>query len=110
MEIDFPGLLDDLKKDIRALARKTLTLKVKEAREAAEYIVDKCSLNLERWTKELAEGSMNRDDFDYHVKSQKDLLKLVALKQAGIAQLAIDDFKDEVFLIISRGILKAIGL
>ncbi|MEJ7780759.1 MAG: hypothetical protein WKF68_14345 [Daejeonella sp.] len=110
MKIDFAELIKDLKDDIMALARKTLTERIKEAQDDAEYILDFAKINLEKWTEELADGRLDRDDFEYHLKSQRDLLSLAALKQAGISKVRIDKFKEEVFIIITSGILKATGI
>ncbi len=110
MKIDFAEVLKDLKDDIMTLARKTLTERVKEAQEDAQYILDFTKMNLEKWAIELAEGRLSKDDFEYHVKSQRDLLSLVALKQVGISKVKIDKFKEDVFTIITTSILKAAGL
>jgi hypothetical protein len=54
--------------------------------------LEKTKIDLERWTKMLAEGRLTRDDFEWLVKGKKDLAKLDALKQEGLAQVALDRF------------------
>ncbi len=59
---------------------------------------------------ELADGSLSKDDFEYHVRSRRDLLSLVALKQAGISKVKTDKFRNDVFTIVTSGILEDAGL
>jgi hypothetical protein len=54
--------------------------------------LEKTKSDLERWTKMLAEGRLTRDDFEWLVKGKKDLAELNALKQEGLAQVALDRF------------------
>jgi hypothetical protein len=48
--------------------------------------------DLERWTKMLASGGLTRDDFEWLVVGKKDLAELAALKQKGLAKVALDRF------------------
>jgi hypothetical protein len=110
MKDEFSELLDKLKKDILALARKTVTERAREAQDDAEYLLDIMKLKLREWTVQLAEGSLSKDDFEYHVKSQKDLMSMFRLKQTGISKAKADKFREDVFVIITSGVLKFVGL
>jgi len=52
----------------------------------------KSQSDLERWIKMLASGDLTRDDFEWLIAGKKDLAELVALKQAGLARVALDRF------------------
>ena len=54
--------------------------------------LEKSKTDLERWTKMLAKGELTRDDFEWLVVGKKDLAELVALKQKGLAKVALDRF------------------
>ena len=110
MKIDFPELLEMLKSEILALAKRTLTDRVKEAHDDAEYILNFTRDNLENWTAALQKGTISREDFEYHIKSQKDLLTLVNLKRKGISKIRLDKFREDVFFIIISGVLEAAGI
>jgi hypothetical protein len=52
--------------------------------------------DLKRWTDMLAQGNLTKDDFEWLVAGKKDLAQLVALKQKGLAQVALDRFTNGV--------------
>ncbi len=54
--------------------------------------VEKSKADLERWIKMLAKGELTRDDFEWLIVGKRDLAELVALKQAGLAKVALDRF------------------
>ncbi len=54
--------------------------------------VEKSKADLERWAKMLAKGDLTRDDFEWLMVGKKDLAELVALKQKGLAKVALDRF------------------
>jgi hypothetical protein len=56
--------------------------------------------DLQNWTSELAQGTLSPDDFKFLVQGKKDLAALVALKQAGLAEAALDQFVNGVLNVI----------
>jgi hypothetical protein len=54
--------------------------------------VAKTKEDLQRWTKMLAEGGLTSDDFEWLVVGKRDLAQLTALKQQGLAKVALDRF------------------
>jgi hypothetical protein len=52
--------------------------------------------DLQRWTSMLAQGTLTPDDFQYLLQSKKDLAELVSLKQAGLAEAALEQFVNGV--------------
>lgn len=54
--------------------------------------IEKSKADLERWTKMLAKGELTQDDFEWLMVGKKDLAELVALKQSGLAKVALDRF------------------
>jgi hypothetical protein len=57
-----------------------------------ESFINKSKADLERWTKMLATGDLTADDFEWLIVGKKDLAELVALKQKGLAKVALDRF------------------
>jgi hypothetical protein len=68
----------------------------KDYRSAAikdgKTFLEKSKSDLERWSKMLASGDLTRDDFEWLLAGKKDLAELVALKQKGLAKVALDRF------------------
>lgn len=64
------------------------TAAVKDGRS----FIEKSKPDLERWTKMLAKKELTRDDFEWLMVGKRDLADLVALKQKGLAKVALDRF------------------
>ncbi len=64
----------------------------KEAIKDGKKFLEKSKADLERWSKMLANGNLTRDDFEWLLVGKKDLAELVALKQKGLAKVALDRF------------------
>ena len=55
---------------------------------------------LKRWTTLLAEEKINEEEFEWLVQSQKDLLVLKALYQAGVSKIALGHLKNKIIKIL----------
>ncbi|MFT4023744.1 MAG: hypothetical protein QM664_08175, partial [Flavihumibacter sp.] len=56
--------------------------------------------NLKRWTTLLMEERLTTADFEWLVLSQKDLAQMVALKQAGLSVIRIQQFRDSLLNLV----------
>jgi hypothetical protein len=54
--------------------------------------IENSGTDLKRWTEMLARGDLTRDDFEWLMVGKKDLAELFALKQKGLAKVALDRF------------------
>jgi hypothetical protein len=105
MAIDFKNVLETLKNGVKDLAEKNLKDFVASATADGHAIITELQDNLETWTQQLANGEITKDEFAFLVSGQKDLIKMIALKQAGLAQIAVDQFKNGVFDLITNTIV-----
>ena len=101
MPIDFAKALKALKNGIVDLAEKDLKDFVAAATQDGNTILNAMKDDLKRWTKLLATGDLTKNDFADLVLGQKDNLELVALKQAGLAEITVDQFKSDLFDLIT---------
>ena len=99
-QINFSDIFDKLKNDVANLAELTVKNYVKDAKKDAGNLLNALKAKLERWTLLLASGDLTTEDFELLVNSQKDLAEMEALKQAGLAAIRVDQFKDSVFNLI----------
>lgn len=99
-QINFADVFDKLKNDVANLAELTVKTYVKDAKKVAGNLLNALKTKLERWTLLLASGDLTTEDFELLVNSQKDLAEMEALKQAGLAAIRVDQFKDSVFNLI----------
>jgi len=63
---------------------------VKEATKDGKQFLDDLKDDLVRWTKLVEEKKLTKDEFKFLVNGQKDLAKMHALTQAGMAAVRID--------------------
>ena len=98
--VNFPDILNQLKTAIINLAQATLSNYVKSARKDAQALLNAMKDKLEKWTDLLASGALSTEDFEWLVYSQKDIVEMTALKEAGLAQIRIDQFRGSVINLI----------
>ena len=99
-EVDFQEMIGNLKEDIVTLAEVSLKRFANEAKADALQLVDSMRDKLVRWTALLASGDLTTEDFEWLVNSQKSLAEMHALKEAGLAAIRIDQFKNSVLNLI----------
>jgi hypothetical protein len=104
MQIDFGSVLNTLKTGIIKLAQTSLKDYVAQATQDGQAILDELKGNLQTWAQALADGKLSKEDFGDLLLGQKDLLEMVALKQAGLAVIQADQFKNDVMNLIKTTI------
>lgn len=91
---DFDEFLKTLKHDLGDLAHHFGDdVKTELINDGRSFAV-KSKRDLERWMKELVNGSLTKDDFEWLVKGKKDLAEMEALKQAGLTRARIDKYRN----------------
>lgn len=94
--IDFQQIINTLKNSIIKLAESTFKDYKSEAKADGLELLKAVKENLKTWTFELADGKLSKDDFEFLVLGQKELIEINALKQTGMALIKIDEFKTSV--------------
>ena len=93
---NFNEFWSELQKEIVEFADYSWkTYKASAIKDGKAFLL-KSKDDLRRWTDLLAEGSLTKDDFEWLVAGKKDVAELVALKQKGLAQVALDRFTNGV--------------
>ncbi len=94
--MDFDEILKQLKNSLIELFKDKYGELKKESKKDVEAFLKDSKENLERWTKLLKSGDLSLDDFEWLVKSQKDLLMMKALYKAGVSKISLGHFKNKV--------------
>ena len=94
-QLDFAVLFEQLKDQVVNLAGISLA-KYNEAKKGALLFLNEIKEKLARWTLLLADRQLTTDDFEWLVNSQKQLMEMHALSQAGLAAIRVDQFKNSV--------------
>ena len=102
MAIDFKNILETLKGGVKDLAESTLKDFIASATADGQAIIASLQDDLEKRTQELADKKITKEDFEFLVLGQKDLVEMIALKQAGIAEIQAEKFKNGVFDLITN--------
>ena len=90
----FDDFIEAVEEGVKELAKKTLKGFKDEATSDVKAFLEASQDDLKRWTKLLADGELSQDDFEWLVLGRKDVAELYALKQAGLAQIRLDRFKN----------------
>jgi hypothetical protein len=100
MAYNFDTVFNTLKSGITTLAETDLKNYVSSAEQDGQAILDQLKTDLETWAEQAAGGTLSGADFQDLLLGQKDELEMVALKDAGLADIAVDQFKADVLNII----------
>ena len=95
-QIDFNSVFETLKGKVSTLAQDTVKDYASQATLDGHNILNEMKTDLQTWLTQLASGDITADDLQWLVGSDKVLLEMVALKQAGIAQAELDNFKSGI--------------
>jgi TPP-dependent trihydroxycyclohexane-1,2-dione (THcHDO) dehydratase len=90
---DFQTLFDQLKKEVSNLAVSSVQQFKKEAEADGQNLLESLKQNLQTWTLELATGEISKEDFEFLVMGQKELIEMNILKQKGMALIDLDKLK-----------------
>lgn len=101
-DIDFQSLLKSLEVEISKLALNSFKKYKKEVIDDSMDFLDKIKANLKIWTQQLASGELSNDDYKFLMLGQKDLIKMNALKRAGITLIEGDRFKNNLLDIVIK--------
>lgn len=90
---DFQLLFDQLKKELSKIAITSVQQHKKEAESDALNLLENLKQNLQAWTFQLASGELSKEDFEFLVLGQKELVEMNILKQKGMALIKLDELK-----------------
>ena len=100
MAVNLTKVFNNLKTGIADLAEKDVKDYIAEATTDGQALLNELKADLANWTQELLNKQLSEDDFKDLVLGQKDEIEMVALKEAGIAEIKADQFKIDVINLI----------
>jgi|AntDeeMinimDraft_4_1070355.scaffolds.fasta_scaffold19856_1 hypothetical protein len=92
--MDFEELLKELKSELGQLIEENFSDFKDAAQEDVDEFIESSRTKLKRWTGLLAQGELDREEYSWLLKSQKDLFLMHALKKAGMEKLRLEKLKD----------------
>lgn len=107
--MDFEKLLQELKVTLVDLFGEKWGDLKNEAKKDIEQFLEESKEKLKRWTELLANGDITLEDYEWLIKSQKDLMVMQALHSAGVNKISLGHFKNKVIKTII-GVIKTVVL
>jgi len=92
----FENFYDELKTEVSGLAESTFKTCKATALTDCEACLQAMKGELERLTIKLSTGKLSQEEYVWIVGSMKDGIILNALKQQGITQVEMDNFKQSL--------------
>lgn len=106
---DFNDFLQDIKSGITTLAESSFNDFKDQVIVAGYEFINESEDDLKLWTAQLAAREIKVKDFEWQIKSKKDLAELIFQKQKGLAKANLDKFTTGLFdVIVSSGVKRFI--
>ncbi len=103
-------LIQTLESGVESLAETTLHDYLNEAKTDGENALGTLKSNLQKWTLELESGDLTTQDVAFLIREQSALDEMTALKEAGLAEVRIDQFKADLTTFVINTIFNLIKL
>lgn len=91
------ALLGDKYKELKPEIQKDITEFLKESEE-----------KLKRWVLLFADGSLTKDEFEWLLISQKDLLALKTIQAVGLSKIRVNNIKNSIIKTIFDVVVAAV--
>ena len=92
--IDFDQIFQNLEKGVESVAKDSVKNYVSQAKTDGKMVLNSLKTDLQRWAVEVENGAMNKEDLEFLLQGEEALDELVTLKEAGLAAVQIDKFKN----------------
>lgn len=102
------GIVQSIEKGVPQLAKSCLGGFMNEASQNIRSCVSSNLGKMKGWLSQLANGSLSKEDFKFLLQSEFDLSAMEALKEKGIAEIQLDNFKKGVISLVENAILSTI--
>jgi len=68
---------------------------------ASEAFIDDSEEDFKKWTKQVADGDMSKDDLEFLVKGKADLAMVNWHTQIGLTKVAVDKFRNSLLELVT---------
>ncbi|WP_397362592.1 hypothetical protein [Olleya sp. R77988] len=106
--MDFEELLKLLKGELLSVLGESYSEYKTETKADVEAFLEASKVKLKRWTNLLSINELDVDDYEWLLKSQKDLLVLDALYKAGVTKRRLGHLKNKIINTILDVVIGAV--
>ena len=107
---NFEELFQNLEKGVDSIAQSSLKDYLNQAKTDGQNVLTSLKENLQRWTEEVENGSLNKEDLEFLLQEEEALDELTTLKQAGLAEIRLDTFKNSLVNLITDTVFGAVKI
>ena len=108
--IHFDMIYGLLKNNLASVAKDTVHDYVTAAKKDGQQALENMKENLQHWTQEVENGAMTTEDLRFLLNSEAGLDEMIALKEAGLAAIQVDKFKDGLINMIIGIVTSAVKI
>ncbi|TDP60076.1 hypothetical protein [Flavobacterium dankookense] len=94
--MDIEKVMKALKENLLLLTKETYKDIKPELQKDINDFLSKSQEKIERWSLLLASNSITKDEFEWLLKSQNDLLTLKVVQRAGVSKIKINNIKKAI--------------
>jgi hypothetical protein len=98
------SVLDELKTMAITMAKDEAEAFSADAKDFLERAKD----DVAKWTKQLKNGEITKEDFRDLLEMKKSVAEMQALKQKGIAKIRLEQLQNQMLDTVTSAVLKAI--
>lgn len=102
------AVFSEIEQQIVTLAETTVSNFKNQAISDAKNLVSTIKADISRWTNLLSAGQIKISEFEFLVGTEKSLITMISLEQAGLAQSRIQNYLNGVLNIIIDVVLKKV--
>jgi len=106
MNID--EILKQIKSELNQLFAENFKNLSNESKKDLNKFLSESEEKLKRWVVLLLEEKITKEEFEWLVKSQKDILLLASLNEAGISKIKLSNIKNHVISTIIKTVLTSL--
>lgn len=106
--MDIEALIKLLTEELVKVLGESYSDYKKETKKDVETFLTLSKVKLERWTGLLQSGELTVEDYEWLLKSQKDLLVLNALYQAGVSKLRLGHLRNKIIKTIVNTVITVV--
>ena len=89
----YDDFLEAVKNGLGDLVGDTIGDFANSAKDRAEDFLAEAAEDLKKWVKQLADGEISQDEFEFLVEGKAELGQINALLEIGAAKVAVDKFR-----------------
>lgn len=106
--MDFEEILKQLKANLLSLVKNEYGDFKGSGEEVVEDFLNKSKEKLKKWTHLLAHKEITLEEYEWLLKSQKDIFEMNALYAAGVSRIRLGRFKNKVINTIVEVVAKIV--